>query len=167
MKKSNIVLTGMPGAGKSTLGVVLAKALGKQFIDTDLLIQQHTGECLQDTIENKGINGFLSVEEETVSALECENSVIATGGSVVLSAKAMENLHRTSIIVYLDVPLEEIKKRITNITTRGIAMQKDESIDLVYEKRLPLYKEYADITVNAENAEFEKTVEKIIKKVIN
>lgn len=167
MKKSNIVLTGMPGAGKSTLGVVLAKALGKQFIDTDLLIQQHTGECLQDTIENKGINGFLSVEEETVSALECENSVIATGGSVVLSAKAMENLRRTSIIVYLDVPLGEIKKRITNITTRGIAMQKDESIDLVYEKRLPLYKEYADITVNAENAEFEKTVEKIIKKVIN
>lgn len=165
MEKNNIVLIGMPGAGKSTLGVVLAKALGKQFIDTDLLIQEQTGKRLQDIINKNGIDGFLSVEEKVVSALNCENSVIATGGSVVLLKKAMENLQKNGVIVFLDVPLDELKLRINNITTRGIVMSKDENINSVFEKRFPLYNAYSDITVDAKNGSFEKTIEQIICKV--
>lgn len=165
MEKQNIVLIGMPGAGKSTLGVVLAKAAGMQFIDTDLLIQQKTGERLQDTIDKKGLDAFLEIEEEVISSLCLSGYVIATGGSAVMSLKAMENLQRIGRIVYLDVPLDEIKQRLDNITTRGIAMHKGESIDTVFQKRLPLYLKYADITVSAANSHFEQTVEKILKEL--
>lgn len=163
MKKSNIVLIGMPGAGKSTVGVVLAKAAGLEFVDTDLFIQKQTGRKLQEIINNDGIDAFLKTEGEVISALSCKESVIATGGSAVFSENAMENLSRDGIIVFLDVPLSEIKRRVDNITTRGIAMEPGETLETVYNGRQPLYKKYADITVPCRNTE--QTVEEILNKI--
>lgn len=164
MKKSNIVLIGMPGAGKSTIGVVLAKTATLEFIDTDLLIQKQTGRKLQEIIDGDGIDAFLKTEGEVISALTAENSVIATGGSAVFSESAMNNLSRDGVIVYLDVPLDEIKRRVDNITTRGIAMKSGETLETVYNERLPLYKKYADITVAC--GDTEHTVKKILEALL-
>ncbi|MEE1007137.1 MAG: shikimate kinase [Acutalibacteraceae bacterium] len=161
MKKSNIVLIGMPGAGKSTVGVVLAKTAALEFVDTDLLIQKQTGRKLQEIIDNDGIDEFLKIEGEIISRVDCKNSVIATGGSAVFSESAMNNLRRDGVIVFLDVPLAEIKRRVDNITTRGIAMKSGETLETVYNERLPLYKKYADITVDL--ADTEHTVKKILE----
>ncbi|MBQ3052567.1 MAG: shikimate kinase [Clostridia bacterium] len=161
--KSNIILIGMPSAGKSTLGVLLAKTLGMQFLDTDLAIQNYTGETLQQTINRDGIESFLKIEEKVVSSIKCENHVIATGGSVVFSQKAMESLKKQGKVIFLDVPLREIKNRLNNIKTRGIAMKKGETIDSIFKARLPLYKKYADLTVSAAEKNLETTVENIIK----
>lgn len=161
MKKSNIVLIGMPGAGKSTVGVVLAKTAALEFVDTDLLIQKQTGRKLQEIIDNDGIDEFLKTEGEIISRVDCKNSVIATGGSAVFSEIAMNNLRRDGVIVFLDVPLAEIKRRVDNITTRGIAMKSGETLETVYNERLPLYKKYADITVDL--ADTEHTVKKILE----
>ena len=163
MKKSKIVLRGMPGAGKSTVGVILAKAAGLQFCDTDLIIQQKTGRKLQDIINNDGIEKFLETESDVLSELSVENSVIATGGSAVYSEAAMQNLKRTGIAVWLDVPLCEVKRRIDNITTRGIVMHPGESLESIYVERLPLYRKYADITVSCSATE--ETVENILKSI--
>lgn len=162
----NIVLIGMPGAGKSTVGVVLAKALGMQFVDTDLVIQQKTDKVLQKIINEKGLDFFLKTEEEIICSLELKSCVIATGGSAVLSEKAMKALAENGIIVYLDVSLEEINARINNITTRGIVMKKGESIESIYKKRLPLYQKYAALFIKADK-NLEKTVEEIISKIKN
>lgn len=161
MKKSNIVLIGMPGAGKSTVGVVLAKTAALEFVDTDLLIQKQTGKKLQEIIDNDGIDEFLKTEGEIISRVDCKNSVIATGGSAVFSESAMNNLRRDGVIVFLDVPLAEIKRRVDNITTRGIAMKSGETLETVYNERLPLYKKYADITVDL--ADTEHMVKKILE----
>ena len=161
MKKSNIVLIGMPGAGKSTVGVVLAKTAALEFVDTDLLIQKQTGKKLQEIIDNDGIDAFLKIEGEVISKVDCKNSVIATGGSAVFSENAMNNLRRDGVIVFLDVPLAEIKRRVDNITTRGIAMKSGETLETVYNERLPLYKKYADVTVDL--ADTEHTVKKILE----
>lgn len=163
MKKSNIVLIGMPGAGKSTVGVILAKAAGLQFCDTDLIIQQKTGRKLQEIINSDGIEKFLNTESDVLSELSVENSVIATGGSAVYSEAAMQNLKRTGIAVWLDVPLCEVKRRIDNITTRGIVMHPGESLESIYAERLPLYRKYADITVSCSATE--ETVENILKSI--
>jgi len=157
----------MPGCGKSTIGVILAKTIGKLFLDTDLSIQQYTGEVLQNTINRDGIDAFLKIEENILSGLCCENTVIATGGSAVLSEKAMENLRKNGIIIYLDVPLQELKHRLNNITTRGIAMVPTETIESLYNKRIPLYNKYADITIKSDNSEIEKTVERIVDSIKN
>lgn len=161
MKKSNIVLIGMPGAGKSTIGVVLAKTAALEFVDTDLLIQKHTGRKLQEIINSDGIDAFLKTEGEVISSLDCRNSVIATGGSAIFSKSAMNNLRRDGVIVYLEVPLQEIKRRVDNITTRGIAMKPGETLETIYRERIPLYKKYADITVTC--GDTEHTVNSIIQ----
>lgn len=154
----------MPGAGKSTVGVVLAKILGLQFIDTDLSIQQQSGKRLQEIIDNEGLDAFLKLESEVLSSLSCENSVIATGGSAVYSEKAMKNLTKNGIAVYLSLPLNEVKNRIDNLSTRGIAMHKGETLEDIYNSRLPLYKKYADITAECGET-LENTVEIIIEKL--
>ena len=156
----------MPSSGKSTLGVVLAKTLGMQFVDTDLIIQQNSGKKLQQMINEEGIEAFLKTEEEVLCSLDFENSIIATGGSAVLSEKAMKYLRKNGVVIYLEASVEELKTRLNNIKTRGIAMTEGESIESIFIKRAPLYEKYADITVSSE-ASFEETVEKIITEIKN
>ena len=164
-KNSNIVLIGMSGAGKSTLGVLLAKALAKSFVDTDILIQQKDGRRLQDIIDSDGVEGFMKIEEEIITSLETENTVIATGGSVVYSKKAMNTLSKNGLFVYLHVDFEELSSRISNITTRGIVFKNAHTLREVYEERLPLYEKYADITVRCTGSSIEESVENIIKNL--
>jgi len=159
---NNIILIGMPGAGKSTLGVVLAKALGFSFIDTDLLIQSEQNDKLYRIIEKKGIEKFIEIENNCVSSLTAEKSIIATGGSVIFGREGMENLKNLGAVIYLKVEEKEIERRLSNIKTRGIVMGEDETIEEIYETRTPLYEKYADITVECDGMDLEKTVEKII-----
>ncbi len=160
----NIILIGMPGCGKSTLGVLFAKAQMYGFCDTDLLIQQREKLPLFKIIEKKGIEGFSEIESEIVSTLHgYHRMVIATGGSVVLSEKAMENLRRNGVIVYIKLPCEEIKRRVRNITTRGLVMREGETLDDVYRERVPLYERYADVTVDCTGLRTEESVAKMVK----
>lgn len=152
----------MPASGKSTVGLLLAKAAGLQFVDTDLLIQKHTGETLQQTINRDGIEVFLKVENLVLSEIDYEKTVISTGGSAVLSDYGMQNLKRNGTVIFLDLSVDEITRRIDNITTRGIAMGKDETIKDVFNKRLPLYRQYADLTVESSNLSPEDTVRQIL-----
>ena len=145
---NNLLLIGMSGAGKSTLGVLLAKALGKQFVDTDLIIQQKTGKLLQQIIDTEGVQHFLQIEEALLSSLEFQNTVIATGGSVVYSEKAMQALRKNATVIYLSVEFDELEKRLTNITTRGIVFKEKSDLRSVFEERLPLYEHYADKIVS-------------------
>ncbi|MBR3893707.1 MAG: shikimate kinase [Clostridia bacterium] len=162
MKRENVVLIGMSGAGKSTLGVLLAKALGKQFADTDLLIQQRTGRLLQQIIDSDGIDRFLEIEEETVLGAELHGCVIATGGSVVYSDRAMESLRRSGTVVYLAVSFEELESRLGNITTRGIVFKGSNDLRAVFEERLPLYQKYADVTLDCTDFDIEGSVRALL-----
>jgi len=158
-----IVLIGMPGCGKSTVGVVLAKTSGKDFVDTDIVIQEHEGELLQDIINNKGLLYFKEIEEKVISGLKRERSVIATGGSAVYYPGAMNNLKELGKIVYIKLSLETIKKRLDNIKSRGIAMEAGQTLETLYEQRIPLYEKYADIVVCGENKDIEDLVEEILR----
>lgn len=160
--KSNIVLTGMPGAGKSTVGVLLAKALGFSFCDTDLIIQKHEGATLQSMINDKGISYFLKKEKDIILALDVRQHVIATGGSVIYYGISMKHLGNTGLIIYLEVPYRELKKRLTNMTTRGIAMEKTRSFRDVYNERLLFYRKYAEVTISCKKKHIEEIVEEII-----
>ncbi len=145
---SNITLIGMPGAGKSTIGVILAKTLCRSFVDTDLLIQQDQNCSLQIIIDYLGLEAFREIEERVICSINVSNHVIATGGSVVYSEKAMEHLRSISTVFFLDVPLEELEKRIRPMMlSRGIVMRKGATLKDLYEERLPLYRKYAHHTV--------------------
>ncbi|GIP32556.1 shikimate kinase [Paenibacillus sp. J2TS4] len=161
----NIVLVGMSGAGKSTLGILLAKALGMDYVDTDIVIQQQEGRLLQDIIDHDGIEKFMEVEEKMVSELQLVNCIISTGGSVIYSEKAMTALKQGGQIIYLHVPYEEIQRRLTNITTRGIVIKKGNSLKDVYEERVPLYIKYSDKYVDCSNKDIEHCVSEIIEKI--
>jgi len=161
----NIVLIGMSGAGKSTLGVLLAKALGMDYVDTDIVIQHYEGRLLQDILYTDGIERFMEIEERIVSNIKCRNCIIATGGSVIYSEKAMNVLKQDGQIFYLHVPYEEIKNRLINITTRGIVIKKGNSLKDVYEERVPLYIKYSDKTLDCSNRDIEDCVSEIIEKI--
>lgn len=161
----NVVLIGMPGAGKSTIGVILAKSLLFDFCDTDLSIQKETGEGLCDTISKIGIDGFISLEESVICKQAFTNSVVATGGSAVYGEKAMARLKEDGIIIYLKVSPDELQSRIKNIHTRGIAMKEGTSINSLYEERAPLYEKYADITVECDGRTAEECVDLIINEL--
>ena len=161
----NIILTGMPGAGKSTVGVILAKTLGMNFIDTDIVLQENAGRILQEIINTGGIDAFLKTEERSIVSLECENTIIATGGSVVFSDKSMNYLKKKGIIIYLYISYEELVQRIKNITARGIVLPADQSLLDLYNQRLPLYEKYADRTIDCSDMDVEKIIEKVLHEL--
>lgn len=160
--KNNIILIGMPGAGKSTIGVLLAKAMNYGFLDTDITIQKENGQKLYEIIQEKGLDKFLEIENEILSKVEVENTVVATGGSAIFGKEAMEHLRKIGHVVYIKLSCGEIKKRVNNIKTRGIAMKEGKTMEDVYRERVPLYEKYADIIVDAEAATIEEAVEKIV-----
>ncbi len=163
--KSNIILIGMPAAGKSTIGVLLAKTLLKSFVDTDLIIQSKHGCGLCDIIEKEGTDTFLKIENDIICSEEYLSSVVATGGSAVYGEEAMAHLSKDGIVVYLALSLGEIEKRIGNITTRGVAMKNGTTLSELYEERLPLYNKYADITVACDGKTAEEIVTEIAEKL--
>lgn len=158
----NIILIGMPGAGKSTVGVILAKTLGMQFIDCDILIQQRSARRLQEILDEDGPDVFRQIEEEAILSLHPRNSVIATGGSVVWSRAAMEHLKSLGLVVYLEISFSEIERRIRNITTRGIVLMPNQTLRGMYDSRVPLYKQYADYTILCSGEDPESVVRSII-----
>lgn len=166
MSRKNIVLIGMPSCGKSVTGVVLAKVLKMKFVDTDLLIQEEAGKGLQDIINEDGLDAFKRLEERILSTVKLDNAVIATGGSAVYYEGAMEHLKENGTVVYIKVSLETVKRRLSNIKTRGVAMGKGQTMDDLYDMRVPLYEKYADITVLSDNScTMEDTVERIIEEI--
>lgn len=151
MNNKNIVLIGMPGCGKSTLGIVLAKMMCMDFCDVDLIIQRKIGMPLQDYINSYGVDKFLELEGEVVASLQLENTIIATGGSAVLNERGAAHLKEIGEVVYLSLKLSEIEKRITNLSQRGVAMNKGESLADIYNYRKPFYEKYATITIDISN----------------
>ena len=143
----NITLIGMPGSGKSTVGVLLAKALGRNFVDVDLLIQEREGALLQEILDRRGTAAFLDAEEAAVRSLDCRRTVIAPGGSAVCREEAALHLKGLGPVVYLQVPLEELTRRIHNLSTRGIAMEPGQTLADVMAFREPLYSKYADLVI--------------------
>ena len=162
-RDGNIVLIGMSGPGKSTLGVLLAKALGKDFVDTDLLLQRAEHSLLQRLLEEKGIEAFLAAEEKVLLGLRAENSVIATGGSAVYSRAGMEALRAGGTVVYLRVGYERIAARLSNIRTRGIVLRAGNTLEDAYRERIPLYERYADVTLDCADEDAEQDVSRLIR----
>jgi shikimate kinase len=159
----NIILIGMPGSGKSTVGVLLAKATNRRFIDTDLLIQAREGRSLQTIIDHDGIEAFKQIEERHVTMIDLAGHVIATGGSVVYSLAAMEHLARGGTIVHLDLPLGDVEKRIRDLYTRGVVMAPGQTLRDLYDERTPLYRRWAQVTIDASD----KTQEQVVDAVVD
>lgn len=147
-KNRNIILIGMPGCGKSTVGVVLAKIMGYRFLDSDLLIQESEGRLLCDIIRTEGVDAFNCIENRVNSSIAAERTVIATGGSVVYGKEAMQHLSEIGAVVYIRLPYEEIEKRLGNLESRGVSMHKGQTLREIYDERVPLYESYADIIVD-------------------
>ena len=157
----NIILIGMPGVGKSTAGVVLAKVLGYKFIDADLLIQQEEHRLLHEIISQEGTEGFLAIENRVNASIEAERAVIATGGSVVYGREAMEHLKSIGTVVYLRLSYPVLEKRLSDIEGRGVVLKRGQTLRDLYEERVPLYEQYADIVVDEENRNVEETIRQI------
>lgn len=167
MSKENIVLIGMPGVGKSTVGVILAKVLGYQFIDADLVIQKRENRLLHEIISEEGLDGFLKAEENAnvYIAQNEEKSIVATGGSVVYCEKAMQELKKTGRVIYLELEYDQLKKRLGNLKGRGVVLKDGQDLRGLYEERIPLYEKYADLTVNEKNLDLEQTLQKIVDRL--
>lgn len=161
MKRKNLILIGMPGAGKSTSGVILAKRLGFHFIDTDLIIQAQEQARLQEIIDRQGLDEFLRIEERMLLGLYAENSVIATGGSVIYSDKGIRALGRIGYRIYLQVSLEQLQARIADMGQRGLAMNSQQTFEQLYYDRVPLYQRYADLTISCDDLNAEQVAVRI------
>ena len=161
MTLDNIVLIGMPGCGKSTVGVLLAKAMGLDFVDTDVVFQAREQRRLQEMIDDIGIDAFLEKEEEAILSLQCCRTVIATGGSVVYGKKGMAHLSSIGRVVYIQLPYEEIERRLSNLATRGVALRDGQTLRSLYDERIPLYESAAHITFAAQDMDIEQTVQRI------
>lgn len=161
----NIVLIGMPGAGKSTIGVILAKVLGYNFLDSDLLIQDQEKRLLRDIIEKDGLDGFLKIENQVNREIDINNSIIATGGSIIYCKEAMQHFREIGIVVYIKLSYETIANRLENIKQRGVVYKEGQSLKSLYEERCPLYAKYAHIIVDSEDLGTEGLMEKIAKAV--
>ncbi|MBR6403354.1 MAG: shikimate kinase [Eubacterium sp.] len=158
MSKNNIVLIGMPTSGKSTVGVILAKLLGMDFIDSDLVIQKKAGRKLAQIIADEGLEGFLRIEEDVCCSIEAENTVIATGGSVVYGATAMEHFKSIGRVVYLKIDYETLEARLHHAKQRGVVLRPGQSKKDLYDERTVLYEKYADIVISEEGKGIEETV---------
>jgi shikimate kinase len=161
----NIILIGMPGVGKSTVGVLLAKRLRFAFLDTDIHIQLQEGKSLRELISLHGTDGFCDLEENYILSLSADRSVIATGGSVVYMWKAMEHLHAFGQIVHLDLKLSRLKKRLNDMDARGVVIAPDQNLGGLYAERQPLYLKYADMTVSTDGLSPDQVVAKIMQSL--
>ena len=165
MNRDNIILIGMPGVGKSTIGVILAKVLGYRFVDADLEIQQQEGKLLAQIIEEVGTEGFIQVENRVNASLDVSRTVVATGGSVVYGQEAMEHLKSIGTVVYLQVPYSVINKRLSDIKGRGVVLKEGQTLYDLYMERTPLYEKYADLCISEESLSVEQTVELLVEKL--
>ena len=161
MNRDDIILIGMPGVGKSTIGVVLAKVLGYQFVDADLLIQEAEGKLLSELIEEYGTDGFIEIENRVNSQIQTHRSVIATGGSVIYGKEAMEHLKSIGTVVYLKQNLRVLQRRLRNIKGRGVVLKEGQTLVDLYKERTVLYEKYADITVD----QYKQTIQQTLKAV--
>jgi len=165
-KPFSIILIGMPGSGKSTIGQLLAKQLAFEFIDPDKYIEEKEQMSLQEILDKKGINEFIKIEQDRIlELLPLKNYIIAPGGSVIYSNEVMEAVQKSSVIIFLDVPLKNLHARLKNKETRGIVGLKKVSIKKLYEERVPLYKKYADIIIFCAEKSPKKIVNEIIQKL--
>lgn len=160
----NIVLIGMPGCGKSTLGVVLAKVLGYKFLDSDLLIQEIENRRLIEILEADGPEKFNQIENQVNASIETEKTVIATGGSAVYGKKAMAHLREIGVVIYIRLPYEEIEERLGDLSERGISIKEGQTLKDLYEERAPLYEKYAHIAVDTQGLELRDAVKLVMEK---
>ena len=165
MAKTNIVLIGMPGCGKSTVGVVLAKLLKRRFVDSDLVIQERTGMLLREIIAREGIDGFKAIEDRINASLEVENAVIATGGSAVYGSRAMAHLGETGLIVYLRLSYAALTDRLGSLEARGVVHRPGQTLRDLYEERSRLYEKYADLIIDEDNLDLEATVSRAVRQI--
>lgn len=159
----NIIFIGMPASGKSTVGVVVAKRLGYEFIDTDLLIQKQEQRLLKEIIAQEGNEGFLKIENQVNRDLEAERAVISPGGSVIYCEEAMEHFKNIGTIVYLHVPYETINARISNAKNRGVVLKDGQTLFDLYQERTVLFEKYADYTISEEGIDLEETIDKVLE----
>lgn len=164
-KKNNVVLIGMPGCGKSTVGVVLAKNLGYRFLDSDICIQEQEERLLHEIITEEGLDGFLTIENRLNASLDVRRHVIATGGSAVYGSEAMEHFACIGTIVYLKLPYEDIRERLGDLVKRGVALKAGQTLSDLYEERVPLYEKYAEITVDCRDKAIRDIVAEIAGRV--
>lgn len=165
MKKDNIILIGMPTSGKSTVGVILAKILGYNFIDSDIVIQEKEGRKLSEIIETEGIDGFIDIENRINTGIEAEKTVIATGGSVVYGNEAMQHYKNIGKVVYMKIDMEVLTKRLSNVKQRGVVMREGQSLVSLYNERNKLYEKYADIVVDEKNNTMEEVLADILANI--
>lgn len=162
---SNIILIGMPGVGKSTVGVVLAKRMGYRFVDSDLVIQEQTGKLLHQMISENGTDGFLAIEDRINASLKADNTVIATGGSAVYGETAMAHFRDIGRIVYLSLPFEELKERLGDLSKRGVVLKPGQDLQGLLEERTPLYERYQEIEIDCSQKQIREIVEEIVEKL--
>ena len=155
-------MIGMPASGKSTVGVILAKVIGYDFLDTDLLIQKRTGQMLREVIAKKGIEGFLKIENDVLCSIEAERCVIATGGSAVYGEEGMRHLKSIGRVIFLETDFRVLERRLSNIQRRGVVIREDQTLFDLYCEREPLYRKYADIIVEEKQGDAESVIRKII-----
>ena len=165
MSSRNIVLIGMPGAGKSTVGVLLAKSAQREFIDTDLLIQSGEARSLPQIIRDRGCDKFSEIEESYILNLHCRNTVIATGGSVVYSISAMKHLAENGVVVYLKTPFSSIRQRVDSMLDRGVVRRTGQNLQQLFQERVPLYKRWADAIVDTDNLTIPEVVSEVLKAI--
>ena len=165
--KTNLVLIGMPGAGKSTVGVVLAKKLGYYFMDSDLVIQEREKRLLHEIIAQEGLQGFLEIENRINASLNAEHSIIATGGSVIYGTEAMAHFKQIGTVIYLKLSYEAIENRLGDLRERGVALKEHQTLAQLYAERTPLYEQYADIIIDCEKLVLREVVEQIMQKLEN
>ncbi len=162
MGKDNIILIGMPTSGKSTVGVILAKILGYNFIDSDIVIQEKEGRKLSEIIETEGVKGFIDIENRINAGIEAEKTVIATGGSVVYGNEAMQHYKEIGKVVYLKIDLDVLNQRLSDVKQRGVVMEEGQTIESLYNERCKLYEKYADIIVDEKNNIMEEVLSDVL-----